>query len=170
MKPGPLQHQPLKALFEDWIITSSGKPLVVLPGLTANGKSASYALAGIAPEIVIWVSDQISVAALRGGDYFDLLAEFEVWPEQESEGKWKCGYPDCTGPSGLPSVAALVQAHVFDALALWVANTLHPAKWLNLYGSAGMTYARLEKELGPATPSLLACFKVHVHELDAGPY
>lgn len=155
------QRRRLRAAFENWVTTWPGTPPVVLPALSSNANSATYALAGVAREIVIWVTRGISVGIVRGDVCWDMLLDLDVWPERQADGQWKCAYPDCTNVSSYPSAEALLQDHLFDPLADWIQNTLRPARWLELYGSGGITWASLAEDSGTAPPSLAARFRVH---------
>lgn len=154
----------LRGAFENWVRTWPGPQLIVLPPRSTNATSASYALADVAREIVISVSHGISVAVMRGDVCWDLLADFDVLPQREADGRWKCGYPDCRDAACHPSEEALLRAHVFDPLGKWLLKTLHPAKWLELNGGHGVTWARLTTELDPDPAHV--CVWIRVHEME----
>ena len=124
------QRRRLRAAFENWVTTWPGRPLVVLPALSSNANSATYALAGVAPEIVIWVAGGIIVGVMRGDVCWDMLLDLDVLPQQQADGQWKCVYPDCSNISCHPSAEVLLQDHLFDPLADWILNRLRPAQWL----------------------------------------
>lgn len=150
----------LKKSFASWVINQPGPRLISLKTLD-DEQGSNFALVGIAREIVISVSREISVAAMRGDACWDLLADFGTLPEQNESGKWRCGYKRDTDTDVFDSVEALWQARLFEPLANWILQTIQPAEWLEFHEAHGVTWARLANELEEPRAHLVAIIRVH---------
>lgn len=96
---------------------------------------------------------EISIFAIYGGDWWDILADFDVDPKGAASGGYYC---DACSPEArriFPDRHALWADHLFEKLLKWVNEDLANAKWLALYGSLDdASWARLLPGDDPTQP------------------
>ena len=97
---------------------------------------------GIAPELTCCIdkTDGIMFIHDRHGQYWDLVAEFEVIAKRTQEGKYYCYLCEDFSPPALlyATRTELWEDHVFEEMLAW-ANGMQPDIQIWLYGSPEIT-------------------------------
>ena len=134
--------------FLAWYRQNAGRFLIPLRLMARNRKRLDLGFAGITPVVsASLLEDELIVQARMDRHVFDLIADFEAWPQHTPLG-YVCNLCRPETREVYRTRTEFWRRHVFDEFLEWVNQQLDPARWIRLsrLGDEGSTWATLIRE------------------------
>jgi hypothetical protein len=135
----------IQRAFDTWYRANQHRFLVKLAFIRRTDNYLAFAFQGIGRVIDATLSYEISVHVTWDDQGWDELISLDAYPKRVPGG-YICTECDPATRPTFPSREALWEDHLFEPFLAWVNERLAPAQALHLYGSGGMTSAKLLNE------------------------
>jgi hypothetical protein len=144
--------------FVHWFRENQGRFTLPISLLKRTKISIEITLPGLSPLISFSLAPNALMVWLhKDGEYFDILADFDIAPTRRGRGFINCL---CLAEDQVvyPNLASLRRAEVYEPFLKWVNKKLANARWINLYRSTGFWGGDLvwsDSEKSQPTPGML---------------
>lgn len=138
------KHYSMIQFFEAWMEANKEKFKYPPEILSRSKKNISLKFQSIIPEIEVWINDyEISVAAVYRKECWDFLRDFDIYVQQDKEGKYSCS--ECKGEheKKYDTLKELYEEHTFLEFLKWANKKLWGDQYLALTGAEGYGCAKI---------------------------